>query len=159
MFSLLFSGGKTCSLNSHYNPYYFNCDYCNVPYHYIGKLEHWDEDIANIAKVEICSQISFLVISYNISEGKSQVTAGTLWGEKESNQEKLSRVLSEGIFQTCPKWYHRRTEVSLQDRFWNVWLLLRYLIHLRLSISIPPPLYKIPVTPCDLWLSVTSCPT
>ena len=78
MFSLLFSGGKTCSLNSHYNPYYFNCDYCNVPYHYIGKLEHWDEDIANIAKVEICSQISFLVIFNNISEGKSQVTAGTL---------------------------------------------------------------------------------
>ena len=51
VFSLYFSGGKECSLNSHYNPYYFNCDYCNVPYNFIGRLEDWDEDIANIAKV------------------------------------------------------------------------------------------------------------
>ena len=76
--SLLFSDGKTCSLNSHYNPYYFNCDYCNVPYHYIGKLEHWDEDIANIAKVEDKLQISFLVIFNIISEGKSTATACSL---------------------------------------------------------------------------------
>jgi len=44
------SDRKTCGLNSHYNPFYFNCDYCRVRYHYIGKLEQWDEDILNIAK-------------------------------------------------------------------------------------------------------------
>ena len=70
MFYVLFSGRKRCTLNSHYNPYYFNCDYCNVPYHFIGRLEHWDEDIANIDKAGLQSQLSILVIFNNISDWK-----------------------------------------------------------------------------------------
>ena len=83
--SLLFSGGRHCSLNSHYNPYYFNCDYCNIPYHYIGRLENWDEDIANIAKVQrICLSSQDSV--YNIvSDGKFTVEPRSFWEEKESN--------------------------------------------------------------------------
>ena len=46
----IFSDRKMCGLNSHYNPFYFNCDYCRVNYNYIGKLEQWDQDIMNIAK-------------------------------------------------------------------------------------------------------------
>ena len=46
----MFSDRGHCGLNSHYNPFYFNCDYCQVRYNFIGKLENWEEDITNIAQ-------------------------------------------------------------------------------------------------------------
>ena len=47
----IFSSTRKCELNSHWNPFYFNCDYCKVKYTAIGKLENWAEDLKYINKL------------------------------------------------------------------------------------------------------------
>jgi len=37
-----------CKLNPHYLPYSSRCDYCNIPYSIIGKMETWDDDIRHV---------------------------------------------------------------------------------------------------------------
>ena len=49
--NIYFSSTVSCGLNSHWNPYYFNCDYCQIKYQAIGKLENWYEDLENINNI------------------------------------------------------------------------------------------------------------